>query len=49
MLIAGSIRRVKMHLYDTTVDCVKPYQDHIVVVPKNKNEIRVKVAAADVS
>lgn len=49
MVVANLTRRVKMDLYDTTIDCVQPYRDHLIVVPKNTNGVRATVAGINVS
>ena len=44
MVVAGLTRRVKMNLHDTTIECVEPGRDHLIVVPKNTNGVRATVA-----
>ena len=47
MVIASLVRRVKMELYETSVDCVDPWRDHLIVVPRNTDGVRAVVKAVD--
>ena len=47
MLVAAVVRRVKMRLYETTIDCVTPWKDHVVVIPKDRSGVKVIVESVD--
>ena len=49
MAVAGLTRRVKMDLHDTTSECVNSGRDHLLVVPKNLNGVRITVAGINTS
>ena len=49
MLTAAVVRRVRMRLQDTTIDCVTPWKDHVVVVPKDRSGVKVIVESVDES
>lgn len=49
MLVASLVRRVKMELYNTTIDCVEPYKDHLIVVPKDTSGVKALVTGINVS
>lgn len=43
LVIAHLTRRVKMDLYETTVACVEPFRDHLIVVPRDTTGVRATV------
>lgn len=43
MLVASLTRRVRMRLHDTSIDCVSPGKDHLVVMPKDPSGVKVVI------